>query len=151
GRLDRVDSDTATVELISSPDLAIGVRLASTGDIGLGRGDPEDPSRFVIDRGIRFPLDPTEPGALPEIGSSVVTSAESRYPADVPVGVVLDVGRDEVDGLTMVVDVEVVVDVDELAFVSVLMTAPDDDSPGVDGLPGIEDPPGVGPDGEGSP
>ncbi len=127
GRVERVDNATATVQLLSDPSLFIGVRLVSTGDVGLGHAVPGDESRFLVDRGTNLP-DTGDPSLLPAIGSAVVTDGRSRYPADVPIGSVIAVEPGS-DNVTMEVTVELSNDVEDLHFVSVMLTREPDTFP----------------------
>jgi rod shape-determining protein MreC len=127
GRLDRVDSSTSTVELISSSEFTLGVRLVGVDEIGLGHGVNGEPTLFEVDRGLRTTDGNAEPIEI-EIGSAVVTAAESRYPADIPVGIVIAVEADE-DGLTQHVTLELAADVRDLGFVSVLVERLEDRPP----------------------
>ncbi len=122
GRIETVDTHHSTVELISSPDFTIGVRLVDTDDVGLGHGVAGDPTAFVVDAGLHG-LQTGQPGPIPAVGSAVVTAAESRYPADIPVGRVTDVS-DVKGGLAQVVSVALAVDTRDLGFVTVLLVAP---------------------------
>jgi len=128
GRVDRVDVATANVQLLSDASLIVGVRLASTDEVGLGHTDPEDPRRFVIDQGLAWP-EGGVPELLPEIGSVVVTAASSRYPAEIPIGVITAVTLDPEDELSMIVEVEMASDVTDLAYATVLLAE------GVDQVP----------------
>lgn len=122
GRIERADVTTANVQLLSDSSLIVGVRLASTGEVGLGHSDPDDPGLFVIDQGLAWP----EGGAsdlLPQVGSVVVTAASSRYPAEIPVGRVRSVALDPDDELSMIVEVELGNDVTDLAYATVLLAA----------------------------
>ncbi len=127
GRLDRVDSTTSTVELISSPDFTLGVRMVGVDEVGLGQGISGEPTLFRVDRGLR--TTDTEAQAIEiEVGSAVVTAAESRYPADIPVGSVVSVAPDE-GGLIQIVTIELAADVRDLGFVSILVEQPEDRPP----------------------
>ena len=120
GRIERVDGATATVQLLSDSSLVVGVRLVDTDDVGLGHGIAGEPGFFVVDQGPNWP-DADDPTLVPELDSVVVTDATSRYPADVPIGTVASVGAGP-DGLTMEVRVELANDVEDLHFVSVLLS-----------------------------
>lgn len=127
GRVETVDTGLSTVTMISNPNLVIGVRLIDTGDVGLGHGMAGDPTKFLVDTGLRWP----ETGDLSElaaIGSTVVTAAGSRYPANIPVGRVAAVEPAEA-GLVQLVTVDLAADVDDLGYVTVLMQAPVDEAP----------------------
>ena len=127
GRVETVDAASSTVTALSDPGLVIGVRLLDTGDVGLGHGLAGDPTRFVVDAGLRWP----ETGDLSElaaVGSPVVTAAGSRYPADIPVGRVASVEPTEA-GLAQVVTVDLAADVRDLGYVTVLLQVPADEAP----------------------
>lgn len=126
GRVERVDATTAAVLLLSDPSLVVGVRLADTDEVGLGHTDPEDPSIFVVDTGLDWPEDPS---LLPALDTVVVTAATSRYPAEIPVGRIVDVSPGDEDELTMIVRVAMSNDVTDLGFVTVLLAT------GVDQVP----------------
>lgn len=119
GRVDRVDATTANIQLLSDSDLIVGVRLASTGEVGLGHTDPDDHLVFLIDQGLDWPDDDAL-DQLPIIGSVVVTAASSRYPAEIPIGYITDVYRDPANELAMIVQVEMANDVTDLSYVTVL-------------------------------
>ncbi len=126
GRLSRVDRTTSTVELVSDPSLIVGVRMVSTGGVGLGHGVAGRPKQFVIDQGPGWP-EGGDPTLLPRIGSAVVTATGSRYPAEIPIGTVADVSTP--DGLAMVVTVDLSNDVTDLGFVSVMIDVAPDEVP----------------------
>ena len=119
GRVDRVDATTSNIQLLSDSDLIVGVRLASTGEVGLGHTDPDNHLLFVIDRGLDWP-DEADLDQLPEIGTVVVTAASSRYPAEIPIGYIIDVYLDPENELAMIVEVEMANDVSDLSYVTVL-------------------------------
>jgi len=127
GRVDQVDNSTARVQLLSDASLFIGARLVSTDAVGLGHAVPGEPRTFLIDRGINWP-DSVDPALLPEVGSAVVTSAESRYPADIPLGRVAAVELAD-DEVSMEVTVELANNVDDLQFVTVLLAEKPDSFP----------------------
>ena len=127
GRVETVDAASSTVTAVSDPNLVIGVRLLDTGDVGLGHGMAGDPTRFVVDAGLRWP-ETGDPAELPTIGSPVVTAAGSRYPADIPVGRVTSVEPAEA-GLAQLVTVELVAAVQDLGYVTVLLQTPTDEAP----------------------
>ncbi len=127
GRVETVDTASSTVTAVSDPSLVVGVRLLDTGDVGLGHGMAGDPTRFVVDAGLRWP-ETGDLSELPEVGSPVVTAAGSRYPADIPVGRVASVEPAEA-GLAQLVTVELAADVQDLGYVTVLLLAPVDETP----------------------
>ena len=144
GRVERVDGVTSTVQLLSDPGLLVGVRLVSTNDVGLGHAVPGEPGLFIINQGPNWPKI-TDTTLLPEIGSAVVTDTDSRYTADVPIGRVVEV-RPAADELALEVLVELANDVEDLAFVSVLITEQRDDPPLLDLVPSTSVPLDLDPD-----
>ena len=127
GRVETVDTALSTVTTISNPNLVLGVRLLDTGDVGLGHGMAGDRTKFVVDTGLRWP-ETGDLSELPGLGSSVVTAAGSRYPANIPVGRVASVEPAEA-GLVQLVTVDLAADVDDLGFVAVLLQVPVDEAP----------------------
>ena len=77
------------VQLATDPDFVVGVRLASSQDLGVGHGGGES-DRFIVDRGIEL-ADPVKPG------EAVLTSglSNSVMPPDIPIGLVDKVTPDE--------------------------------------------------------
>ena len=139
GRVETVDAASSTVTSVSDPRLVIGVRLLDTGDVGLGHGMAGDPTKFVVDAGLRWP-ETGELSELPTIGSSVVTAAGSRYPADIPVGRVVSVEPAEA-GLAQLVTMELAADVRRLGYVTVLLQVPKDETPIGPDSPFVEESP----------
>lgn len=133
GRISRTDSLTSAVQLISDPDLFIGVRLVSTNNVGLGHAIAGEPDKFVVNQGPNWPS-VEDFDAHPEVGSAVVTDADSRYLADIPIGVVSEV-RAASDELSVEVVVTFANNVAELAFVSVLLNEPTELAPLVEAVP----------------
>ena len=127
GRVENVDAALSTVTAVSNPSLVIGVRLIGSGDVGLGHGLAGDPAKFVVDAGLRWP-ETGDLSELPAIGSPVVTAAGSRYPADIPVGRVVAVEPAEA-GLAQLVTIDLVADVEDLGYVTVLLQPPKDEAP----------------------
>ena len=127
GRVETVDTALSTVTMISDPNLVVGVRLLDTGDVGLGHGMAGEQTKFVVDTGLRWP-ETGDLSELPGIGSSVVTAAGSRYPANIPVGRVASVEPAEA-GLVQLVTVDLAADVDEIGYVTVVLQTPVDEAP----------------------
>ncbi len=127
GRVETADAVSSTVTTVSDPSLVIGVRLLDSGDVGLGHGMAGDPTRFVVDGGLRWP-ETGDLSELPAVGSPVVTAAGSRYPADIPVGRVVSVEAAEAD-LAQVVTVELAADTEDLGYVTVLLQPPAEEAP----------------------
>lgn len=128
GRVERVDATTSAVLLLTDTDLIVGVRLADTGEVGLGHVDPDDPSIFIVDTGLEWPEDGNE-SLLPALDTVVVTAATSRYPSEIPLGRIVEVLPGDEDMLTMHVRVALANDITDLGFVSVLLAE------GVDQVP----------------
>ncbi len=128
GRVQRVDATTSAVLLLTDTDLIVGVRLADTDEVGLGHVDPDDPLIFVVDTGLEWPEDGNE-SLLPALDTVVVTAATSRYPAEIPLGRIVEVLPGDEDMLTMHVRVALANDITDLGFVSVLLAE------GVDQVP----------------
>ena len=127
GRVETVDTGRSTVTIVSSPNLVIGVRLLDTGDVGLGHGIAGEQTKFVVDTGLRWP-ETGDLSELPGIGSSVVTAAGSRYPANIPVGRVASVEPAEA-GLVQLVTVDLAAGVDDIGYVTVVLQTPVDEAP----------------------
>ena len=127
GRVETVDTARSTVTIVSSPNLVIGVRLLDTGDVGLGHGIAGEQTKFVVDTGLRWP-ETGDLSELPGIGSSVVTAAGSRYPANIPVGRVASVEPAKA-GLVQLVTVDLAAGVDDIGYVTVVLQTPVDEAP----------------------
>ncbi|MFZ4517087.1 MAG: rod shape-determining protein MreC [Microthrixaceae bacterium] len=117
GRLDRVSRTRSVVQLATDPSFVIGVRLASSQDLGVGRGGG-DADRFIVDRGIEL-ADPVEPG------EAVLTSglSDSVMPPDIPIGLVDKVIPDE-NTRSQLLQVRYAVDFSQLDVVQVLKWEP---------------------------
>jgi rod shape-determining protein MreC len=117
GRLERVSRTRSVVQLATDPDFVVGVRLASSQDLGVGRGGGAS-DRFIVDRGIELE-DPVEPG------EAVLTSGldNSVMPPDVPIGVVDEVVPDE-NTREQLLQVRYAVDFSQLDVVQVLKWTP---------------------------
>lgn len=117
GRLERVSSTRSVVQLTTDPDFQLGVRLASTQDVGLGHGGG-DSNRFVVDKGIDIG-DPVKPGEV------VLTSGldGSIMPKDVPIGLVDKATPDNNSGLQLLL-VNYSVDFSQLDVVQVMKWVP---------------------------
>jgi rod shape-determining protein MreC len=117
GRLERVSRTRSVVQLATDPDFVVGVRLATSQDLGVGRGGGEA-NRFIVDRGIELE-DPVEPG------EAVLTSGldNSVMPPDVPIGLVDEVIPDE-NTREQLLRVRYAVDFSQLDVVQVLKWTP---------------------------
>ena len=117
GRVTQVTASSATVDLITDPEFRVGVRLATTGDLGTargqGRGDP-----LAVDSSI-------SPRAQIVEGTGVVTSGVDRsaFPPGIPVGAVAST-RQGSGGLALELVVDPLVDFDRLSYLTVLQWQP---------------------------
>jgi rod shape-determining protein MreC len=120
GRLVQVSRTRSVVQLITDPDLHIGIRLVDPPDIGVGRGG--EGGTFIVDRGIDI-TDPVEPG------EGVLTGGleDAIMPAGVPIpiGNVTRVTPDPA-AFTQVLHVEFSVDFSRLDVVQVIKWVPDE-------------------------
>jgi rod shape-determining protein MreC len=121
GQVVDVGASSASVQLVTDPDFRVGVRLVTSQRFGTasGQGVGRD---LLVDTGI----EPGEPDAdLPEL--EIVTTSgideRSSFPASIPVGKVTRT-RAANGGLTLEVFAEPLADLDELSFVSVVLTTP---------------------------
>ena len=114
GRIDQVTAHTARVEIVTDPEFRVGVRLATTGALGTARGQGRDEA-LTVDSSI-------SPSTAVEAGTGVVTSGVDRsaFPPGIPVGTVAD-SRQGPGGLSLELDVDPLVDVDQLSYVTVLL------------------------------
>jgi rod shape-determining protein MreC len=112
GRLEVVDRSRSIVRLATHPAFRVGVRLVGSQDEGLARGGGAS-GRLVIDAGIR-------PDVQVALGEVVVTSGgRSRFPADIPVGRVID--PDAGADLDREIIVEPAASLEHLSFVNVVL------------------------------
>ncbi|HET7487641.1 MAG TPA: rod shape-determining protein MreC [Acidimicrobiales bacterium] len=116
GQVIDVSRRRATVRLITDASSNVGVRLASTGDIGVaaGRG-----------AGSKLRVDLIDPATKVDKGEAVVTSGlqNSDFPPGIPVGKVV-AATSSTDALQQDVTIEPTVDFRHLEFVKVLQRAP---------------------------
>lgn len=114
GKLVQVTSNRASLQLITDPDFAVGVRLVTDGSLGTakGAGKGED---LVVDTQL-------EADAKVANGTSLTTSGADRsaFPGDIPVGRVRGTRKGS-GGLTLDLVVRPLADTDRLAFVTVLL------------------------------
>jgi rod shape-determining protein MreC len=116
GRIVQVGPRRSTIRVVTDPGLSVGVRLISTGDLGVVTGDG----------GRRLVMSLVEPNTEVKEGEQIVTSGlqRSQYPPGVPIGKVSDVKRDGA-GLTQEVIVTSAIDLRRLSFVRVLQWRPE--------------------------
>ena len=113
GRVSSLTSGTATVELVTDPSSSVGVRLSTSGDVGVARG--------------RHRREPLEIGLI-DLDTKVaknevlVTSGldRSRFPAGIPVARVRSVRAGTIQ---QEVTATPIVDLEHVSFVKVLIPA----------------------------
>jgi rod shape-determining protein MreC len=114
GRLVQVTKHRASVQLITDPDFAVGVRLVTDGSLGTakGAGKGED---LLVDTQL-------EAGTKVANGTALVTSGADRsaFPGDIPVGRVRG-SRKGSGGLALDLVAHPLADTERLAFVTVLL------------------------------
>jgi len=117
GRLQQVDRSRSVVQLATHPDFRVGVRLVTSQDEGLVRGTGVD-GLVRIESGIRT-------DAVVALDEVVVTSGgRSLFPADIPVGRVLD--PDDGADYGRSITVGLAARLENLSFLNVLARSPDD-------------------------
>ena len=115
GRLEQVDRARSIVRLATHPDFRVGVRLVDSQDEGLARGTGDE-DVLVLDAGIRA-------DASVSVGAVVTTSGgRSLFPADIPVGRVVDSADDA--EFRRVIVVELAASLENLSFLNVVIGAP---------------------------
>lgn len=121
GQVVDVGASSASIQLVTDPDFRVGVRLVTSQRFGTasGQGAGRD---LRIDTGI----EPGEPDAdIPSLEILTTSGIDDRssFPASIPVGKVTRT-REANGGLTLEVFAEPLADLDELSFVSVVLTTP---------------------------
>ena len=116
GRIVQVSKDRSKVQLISDPGFDMGVRLVSSGTVGIahGRGDGRPLAAEILDPKLVVPEN--EPVTTSEFARSI-------FPPDIPVGLITSATlSSDQRGLNLVV--EPLADLSGLAYVRVLMWVP---------------------------
>jgi rod shape-determining protein MreC len=123
GKITSVSATTATVTLIDSPQIGVGVRLENSNVRGLTEAKTGD--REILLKFLDTPLGACAEGSLPESCISenelVFTAAveDAAFPPDIAVGRVVRVTRPKTD-LEPTIAVRPVVNLDDLTYVKVL-------------------------------
>lgn len=119
GRVVLATSGRATVQLITDPDFAVGVRLLPSNTTGTARGQGRG-RELVVDTGIEADTDDA-----PAVGTSLTTSGSDRsaFPASIPVARVRSTEPSS-GGLTLDLIARPMADTERLAFVTVLLWEP---------------------------
>jgi rod shape-determining protein MreC len=114
GRVVATTGGRSTVQLITDPTFEFGVRLATSQQVGLGHGTGEG-LPLVIDQSIEVSLSDQIPD------DEVVTTAGQRsaFPPDIPIGRIIGI-ENAADQLSLVLTVDPLADLDNLAYVRVL-------------------------------
>jgi rod shape-determining protein MreC len=116
GRVVQVTSGSSKVKLITDPDFAVAVRLASSGETAVGRGTGDGRPLRVDKLGAKVVVPANE---------SLLTSGYDRaiFPKDIPVGTVTRTDVDA-DQLSQSLTVEPTADLGHLSVVQVLLWEP---------------------------
>lgn len=116
GRIVDASKSTATVQLITDPGSNVGIRLQSSGDVGVARGGGASQ---------QMPVDLIDIGTKIDEGAAVVTSGlqQSVFPPEIPVGRVVK-ATVAPGALQQEVTIEPVVDLRRLEFIRVLKWQP---------------------------
>ncbi len=119
GRVVQVSRTRSVVQLLTDPDLNVGIRLVDPPDIGVGRGSGDD-TTFLVDRGIDI-TDPVEPGEGVLTGGFENAIMPPGRP--LPIGTVRKVTPDAATR-TQVLHVDFAVDFSRLDVVQVILWTP---------------------------
>ena len=134
GRIDSVTSSSATVKLLTDPDHAVAVQLATTGFVGTASGRGAGDLKFVSSR-----------ADGPIAAKEVVVTLAGRYPAGLLVGRIAK-NAAPATGAGVQSTIEPAVDFNQLDFVRVILFLP-----GADQAPAGETPAGGAPAGDTTP
>lgn len=118
GKVVQVSDHRSTVQLITDPGFAVGIRLPN-GLTGTARGQGRG-KELIVDTNLAPDGDDT-----PKVDTAMVTSGidRSAFPADIPVARVKTT-REASGGLTVDLVVRPMADTERLAFVTVLLQEP---------------------------
>ena len=118
GKVAQVSDHRSTVQLITDPGFAVGIRLPS-GVTGTARGQGRG-KELIVDTNLV-----PDGEDIPKAGTAMVTSglAFSAFPGDIPVAR-LKATREAGGGLTVDLVVRPMADTERLAFVTVLLQEP---------------------------
>ena len=119
GRVVLVTGSRSTVQLITDPDFAVGVRLLPSGTPGTARGQGQG-ELLRVDTGLEADTDDA-----PTPGTALTTSGSDRsaFPASIPVGRVRST-ESAGGGLTLDLLVRPMADTERLSFVTILLWEP---------------------------
>ncbi len=119
GKVVQAQSGRSTVQLITDPDFAVGIRLLPSNVTGTARGQGRGED-LIIDTNLEAGTE-----AVPNPGASLTTSGIDRaaFPASIPVGKVREV-KESRGGLGLDLLVRPMADTAELSFVTVILWEP---------------------------
>lgn len=122
GRVSEVQDGFSQVRLLHQPDFPIGIRIVGTGEVALARGQG-------IGQDLQIKEGITSEDSGIKVGDPVVTSGieGSSYPPDLVVGSISSVEFDT-RLLEQEIGVELVADLEDLRFVTVILWTVDGDS-----------------------
>ncbi len=113
GRVQAIRASSSVVQLVTDPDIRVGVKVVPNGPFGTARG-VGDARRLDVDTSV-------EPEKAPHDGLVVTAGgSDSPYPPALPVGTIRG-SRPASNRLTADLDVEPFTDLDHLDFVTVLL------------------------------
>jgi rod shape-determining protein MreC len=117
GRITEVSRIRSTVQLITAPTSNVGIRLASSGDVGVAEGEG---------RGANLRVDLVENSTKVKTNEAVVTSGLqlSQFPPGIPIGRVKSASKATVNSLERDIRIKPSVDFRRLTFVQVLLWSP---------------------------
>jgi rod shape-determining protein MreC len=121
GRIVEVGAGSASVQLVTDPEFRVGVRMVTSQRFGTASGQGAG-RNLLIDTGIEPGEDDADIPSLEIITTSGIDD-RSSFPASIPVGKVTRT-RPANGGLTLEVFAEPLADLDQLSFVSVVLTTP---------------------------
>ncbi len=116
GRIIRTSGDRSVMQLVTDPDLEIGIRLQSN-DIGVGQGEGAGKG-FVVNQQIEL-TDKVSKGEL----VSTCGCARANFPGDLPIGTVRKITRSQSEQ-TQILNVALSADLTQLDYVQVLHWLP---------------------------
>jgi rod shape-determining protein MreC len=120
GRVDQVSDGRTRIQLITDPSMKVGFQVVGTAVRGIAQGTGE--SGELVGE-----IDPKEQVA---VGQTIVTSGTegSPYPADIPIGTITQIDRDDATG-SQRLTIAMADDLSDLTFASVVLYPPVSSSP----------------------
>jgi rod shape-determining protein MreC len=121
GIVDVVSRNSARVRLVTDPRVGVGIRNLTTGETGWVEGRGTDPLQLEMFS-----------SSQPVTEGDLVITDGSRYPPEIPVGVVLETAESEA-GFGLFSTVQPIIDLGRLNYVKVIVGWSPLDAVGVDG------------------